>query len=36
MVYHPHIKTMIETEAEIERLIDYTGLRLCFDTGHHA
>ena len=36
VVYHPHIKTMIETEAEIERLMDYTGLRLCFDTGHHA
>lgn len=36
VVYHPHIRTMIETEAEIERLMDYTGLRLCFDTGHHA
>ena len=36
VVYHPHIKSMIETEAEIERLMDYTGLRLCFDTGHHA
>ena len=36
VVYHPHIKTMIETEAEIERLMDFTGLDLCFDTGHHA
>ena len=35
-VYHPHIKSMIETEAEIVRLMDFTGLRLCFDTGHHA
>lgn len=36
VVYHPHIKSMIETEAEIIRLMDYTGLDLCFDTGHHA
>lgn len=35
-VYHPHIKSMIETEEEIIRLMDYTGLDLCFDTGHHA
>lgn len=36
IVYHPHIKTMIETEQEIIRLMDETGLNLCFDTGHHA
>ena len=36
MVYHPHIKTMIETESEIIRLMEFTGLKLCFDTGHHA
>lgn len=35
-VYHPHIKSLIETEDEILRLLDYTGLNLCFDTGHHA
>lgn len=35
-VFHPHIKSLIETEAEIRRLMDHTGLRLCFDTGHHA
>lgn len=35
-VYHPHIKSLIETEEEIIRLMDYTGLSLCFDTGHHA
>lgn len=35
-VYHPHIKSLIETEEEIIRLMDYTGLDLCFDTGHHA
>lgn len=36
VVYHPHIKTMIEYEDEIIRLMDFTGLNLCFDTGHHA
>lgn len=36
VVYHPHIKSMVETETEIVRLMEYTGLNLCFDTGHHA
>ncbi len=36
VVYHPHMKSMVEYEPEIIRLMDYTGLRLCFDTGHHA
>ena len=36
VVYHPHIKSMIETEAEIIRLMDFTGLNLCLDIGHHA
>ena len=36
VVYHPHVKSMVEYEPEIIRLMDYTGLRLCFDTGHHA
>ena len=35
-VFHPHIKTMVEYEAEIIRLMDFTGLNLCFDTGHYA
>lgn len=35
-VYHPHIKSLIETEEEIIRMLDATGLNLCFDTGHHA
>lgn len=35
-VYHPHIKSLIETEDEIERMMESTGLRLCFDIGHHA
>lgn len=37
-VFHPHVGTCIETEAEIERLLadtrpDHVGL--CFDLGHH-
>lgn len=36
VVWHPHIKSMIETEEEIVRLMNYTGLNLCLDTGHHA
>jgi inosose dehydratase len=35
-VFHPHIRSLIETEEEIERMMDYSGLNLCFDTGHHA
>lgn len=35
-VYHPHIKSLIETEEEIIRMMDFTGLNLCFDIGHHA
>lgn len=35
-VFHPHIKSLIETEEEIIRLLNETNLSLCFDTGHHA
>ena len=35
-VFHPHIRSLIETEDEIGRMMDYCDLRLCFDTGHHA
>jgi inosose dehydratase len=35
-VFHPHIRSLIETEDEIRRMMDYCDLRLCFDTGHHA
>jgi len=35
-VFHPHIKSLIETEKEITLLMEYTDLDLCFDTGHHA
>ena len=36
VVYHPHIRSMIETEAEIIRMMEHTDVELCFDTGHHA
>lgn len=35
-VFHPHIKTLIETEVEIVRLLSFSELNLCFDLGHHA
>lgn len=35
-VFHPHIRSLVETEEEIIRMLDFCGLRLCFDTGHHA
>ncbi|MDR2629549.1 MAG: sugar phosphate isomerase/epimerase [Spirochaetaceae bacterium] len=35
-VFHPHIRSLVETEDEIEGMIEYCGQRLCFDTGHHA
>ena len=36
VVYHPHAVSIIETEQEIKDLMNYTGLNLAFDTGHHA
>ncbi|MDR2504415.1 MAG: TIM barrel protein [Deltaproteobacteria bacterium] len=35
-LYHPHIKSLIETEEEIINMINFCDMRLCFDTGHHA
>lgn len=35
-LFHPHIKSLVETEDEILRLMDTTGLDLCFDIGHHV
>lgn len=37
-VFHPHADTHVETEEQIERLLDETDaarVNLCFDTGHH-
>lgn len=36
VVYHPHIKSMVETEEEILRLLAETPGNLCLDIGHHA
>ena len=35
-VYHPHIRSLIETKQEILNLLDETGLNLCLDIGHYA
>jgi inosose dehydratase len=36
-VVHPHVQTHIESEEEIERLLDDApGVELCLDVGHHA
>lgn len=34
--FHPHVDCHVETEEEIERLLDDTDVQLCFDTGHHV
>lgn len=36
VVFHPHAESHIETEAEIERLLQDSDISLCLDTGHHA
>jgi inosose dehydratase len=39
LVFHPHCDATIETEADIERLLDSTDpslVGLCMDTGHHV
>lgn len=38
-VFHPHVGSGVETEAEVERLLAETPadlVGLCFDFGHHA
>lgn len=34
--FHPHIGTAVQFEHQIDRLLEQTGIDLCFDTGHHA
>lgn len=31
---HPHVGTVIETREDVQRLIDDSDFRVCFDTGH--
>jgi inosose dehydratase len=33
-VLHPHVGTMVEQTAEVERVLDGSGIGLCLDTGH--
>jgi len=32
---HPHVECHIQTEDEIERVLENTDIALCLDTGHH-
>ncbi|TRZ40137.1 hypothetical protein CEQ21_04135 [Niallia circulans] len=36
VVFHPHAQSHVETEEQIERLLQDTDINLCLDTGHHA
>ncbi|WP_067482054.1 TIM barrel protein [Actinomadura hibisca] len=31
---HPHVGTVVETRAEVERVLDGSAVPLCLDTGH--
>jgi inosose dehydratase len=33
-VFHPHVGTLVETAAQVERVLDGCDVRLCLDTGH--
>jgi inosose dehydratase len=33
-VLHPHVGTMIENSAEVQRVLDGSRIALCLDTGH--
>lgn len=34
--FHPHVDCHVQTEEQIERLLNDTNVQLCFDTGHHV
>ena len=34
--FHPHVGTVVETEADVRRLLHGSEVALCFDTGHLA
>lgn len=36
VVFHPHAESHIETEEQIEKLLQDSDVDLCIDTGHHA
>lgn len=33
-VLHPHVGTMVENRAEVQRVLDGSAIQLCLDTGH--
>ena len=33
-VVHPHVDTIVETDADFRRFLDGCGSKVCFDTGH--
>jgi inosose dehydratase len=35
-VLHPHVQTVVETRDDINRVLDSSDCRWCFDTGHVA
>lgn len=35
-VFHLHVDSHVQTEANIERFLNDTTVDLCFDTGHHV
>lgn len=35
-LFHPHVDSHVQTEAQIERFLQDTTVDLCFDTGHHV
>lgn len=34
--FHPHVDSHVQTESDIERLLNDTDVMLCLDTGHHV
>jgi inosose dehydratase len=34
LVLHPHVGTLVETAADVDRALEHTDVRWCFDTGH--
>jgi inosose dehydratase len=35
-VLHPHVGTLVETAADVQRVLDNSGIGWCLDTGHLA
>ena len=34
LVLHPHVGTLVETAADVDRALEHTDVPWCFDTGH--